>query len=81
MFGETRRNRDALLAIHLADGTIIEGALDTYPIDDTGDFSISLQQPIHLRVKDSDDRYVMENLDRLVVRGDHITHVGVIYFE
>lgn len=81
VLGRARRGRDALLAIHLDDGTIFEGALGTYPVDETDDFAISLQQPIHLRVKDSHDRYAMENLDRLVIRGDHITHVGVIYFD
>lgn len=81
VLGRARGERDAYLAIHLDDGTILEGALDTYPVDDTDDFAISLQQPIHLRDKDSRSRYRMDNLDRLVVRGDHVSHVGVIYVD
>ncbi len=79
VLGEARGGRDVLLAIHLDDGTILEGALDAYPIDNRDDTSISLQQPIHMRPKGSDNRYLMGNLSRLIVQGDHITHIGVIY--
>ena len=79
VLGQARGKRQALLAVHLHDGTIVEGALDTYPIDSSDDLAISIKPPIHLRVAGSDERFFMDHLDRLIVQGDRISHIGVIY--
>lgn len=80
VLGIERRGGQAIIAVHLTDGTILEGSVDAYPVDSSGDdLAISLKQPIHIRTRESEGRLPMGSLDRVIVHGDRISHIGVIY--
>lgn len=77
-----RGTDQAMLAIHMVDGSIFEGALDAFPIDRDGDqFTISLKPPIFARPVNSNQRRPLPDLDRLVFQGQRISHIGVVYWD
>ena len=82
VLGKARVRRQAFLGVHLDDGSVLEGYLHAYPTDTTeGTSDLSLKRPIFLRSDPTQERLPMPNLDHIIVQGDSISHIGVLFLD
>jgi hypothetical protein len=72
----SRPGKRAWVAVHLKNGSIVEGYLLAYPTGESDAQSIALQKPIGLTDTDQ-PRALVPGVDRVIITADEITMLGV----
>lgn len=72
----SRDGKRAWVAVHLKNGSIVEGYLLAYPTGGSDAQEIALQKPISLTATDQ-PRALIAGVDRVIVAADEITMIGV----
>jgi Family of unknown function (DUF6338) len=71
-----REGKRGWVAVHLKNGTIVEGYLQAYPTGDVEAPEIALQKPTGLTEPDS-ERSIVSGVDSVVIGGDEIALITV----